>query len=38
MDRLIGSLQVDTNYTRELLNWTPPVSVKEGMRRMIKLK
>jgi len=38
INRLIGSLQVDTNYTRKLLNWTPPLSFKEGIRRMIKLK
>ena len=36
IDRLIGSLQVDINYTRKLLNWAPPVSVKEGIRRMIE--
>lgn len=31
--RLCGSLQVDISKTRELLNWTPPVSVDESLRR-----
>jgi nucleoside-diphosphate-sugar epimerase len=31
--RLCGSLQVDMTKTRELLNWSPPVSVDEGLRR-----
>lgn len=31
--RLCGSLQVDIGKTRELLGWTPPVSVDEGLRR-----
>jgi nucleoside-diphosphate-sugar epimerase len=31
--RLCGSLEVDINKTRELLGWTPPVSVDEGLRR-----
>jgi UDP-glucose 4-epimerase len=31
--RLCGSLQVDINKTRQLLGWTPPVSVDEGLRR-----
>ena len=30
--RLCGSLQVDISKTRELLNWTPPVSVDEALR------
>lgn len=29
--RLCGSLQVDIGRTRTLLNWTPPVSVDEGL-------
>lgn len=29
--RLCGSLQLDINKTRELLDWTPPVSVDEGL-------
>jgi nucleoside-diphosphate-sugar epimerase len=31
--RLCGSLQVDIGKTRELLNWTPPVAIDEGLRR-----
>lgn len=31
--RLCGSLQLDINKTRQLLEWTPPVSVDEGLRR-----
>ena len=32
-DRLFGSLQVDISKTRDLLGWTPPISVEEGLRR-----
>jgi nucleoside-diphosphate-sugar epimerase len=31
--RLCGSLQVDIGKTKELLDWSPPVSVDEGLRR-----
>ncbi len=31
--RLCGSLQVDISKTRQLLDWTPPISVDEGLRR-----
>ncbi len=31
--RLCGSLQLDITKTRQLLDWTPPVSVNEGLRR-----
>lgn len=34
--RLCGSLQVDISKTRELLNWTPPVSVNEALRKTAK--
>ncbi len=33
--RLLGSLQVDITHTRETLNWSPPVSVDEGLRRTV---
>jgi len=33
VDRLCGSLQVDISKTKELLDWQPPVSVKEGFAR-----
>lgn len=35
-DRLLGSLQVDISKARDLLGWTPPVSVKEGLRRCVR--
>jgi nucleoside-diphosphate-sugar epimerase len=38
IDRLIGSLQIDNSYVREILNWTPLVSVEEGIRKMVKDK
>jgi len=31
--RLIGSLQVDISKARDLLGWTPPLSVEEGLSR-----
>jgi UDP-glucose 4-epimerase len=31
--RLCGSLQVDISKTRQLLSWTPPLSLDEGLRR-----
>ena len=31
--RLCGSLQVDISKTRDVLGWTPPISVDEGLRR-----
>ena len=38
IDRLIGSLQVDIEYTKKILNWSPPISTKEGIRRMVQGK
>lgn len=34
--RLLGSLQVDISKTCELLDWKPPVTVDEGLRRAAK--
>lgn len=34
--RLCGSLQVDTEKTRRLLDWTPPLSLDEGLRKAAK--
>ena len=31
--RLLGSLQVDISKARDLLEWEPPISVEEGLRR-----
>lgn len=36
--RLLGSLQVDISKTLKMLNWTPPVSLDEGLRRCFKGK
>ena len=36
IDRIVGTLQIDITYTKKTLNWTPPVSVKEGIRRMVQ--
>jgi len=33
--RLCRSLQVDISKTREILGWTPPISIDEGLRRVI---
>ena len=35
-DRLLGSLQVDSGYTRAQLGWSPPMSVKDGVRDMAR--
>jgi len=31
-DRLFGSLQVDSSKARDLLGWTPVVTMDEGLR------
>lgn len=33
--RLLGSLVVDDSLTRRVLNWTPPLSLDEGIARMV---
>lgn len=33
VQRLCGNLQIDTSKARHLLDWVPPVSVEEGLRR-----
>jgi nucleoside-diphosphate-sugar epimerase len=38
IDRLVGSLKINNNYVREKLNWIPPISVAEGIRRMVQDK
>ena len=35
MQRLCGNLQLDISKARTLLSWVPPVSVSEGLRRVI---
>lgn len=34
--RVLGSLQVDINKTRTLLNWSPPVSLDQGLKRTVE--
>lgn len=36
VERLCGSLRVDDSETRRVLDWAPPVSVEEGVRRMVE--
>lgn len=31
--RLLGNLQIDISKTKEILGWTPPISVEEGLRK-----
>ena len=38
VNRLIGSLRIDNSYTKEILNWSPPLSVEEGIRKMVQGK
>lgn len=33
IERLCGNLQVDITYTKSTLNWQPPLSVEEGIKR-----
>ena len=35
IERITGSLRVDSSHTRKMLNWSPPISVEEGIKRMI---
>lgn len=35
---LMGTLQVDISHTCEVLNWIPPVSVDEGLRRAVEVR
>ena len=35
VQRLCGNLQVDISKARNLLGWTPPISVEEGLRRTV---
>lgn len=36
IDRLVGSLQVDSRHTQAQLGWTAPVSVADGVREMAR--
>lgn len=35
-DRVLGSLQIDIAKTRDVLGWTPPMSMEEGLRRTVE--
>lgn len=36
IDRLIGSFQVDSNYTRKILNYSTKLSAQKGIRKMVQ--
>ena len=38
VNRLVESLKIDSNHTKETLNWTSIISVEEGIKRMVKGK
>lgn len=38
VDRLTGSLQVDITHTKETLNWTPPLTLDEGLKSCFESK
>ena len=38
INKLLSNLKVDINYTRDILNWKPPTSVKDGIRKMMNSK
>jgi nucleoside-diphosphate-sugar epimerase len=35
IERLTGSLVVDSSYTRDTLGWVPPISVNMGLKKMV---
>jgi nucleoside-diphosphate-sugar epimerase len=35
IDRLLGSLEVDIEYTKKVLDWKPPYSVAEGFKKIL---
>ena len=38
IDRLCSSLQVDISHTKQVLGWTPPITVEEGIAKCFKAK
>ena len=36
IDRLLGSLEVDITHTRDVLGWSPPIDIQEGLRRAVQ--
>ena len=35
IDRLVSSVEVDIEKTKTLLNWTPPVTVDNGLKKTV---
>jgi nucleoside-diphosphate-sugar epimerase len=35
LQRLCGNLQVDISKTKSMLDWKPPISLNEGLRRAV---
>jgi nucleoside-diphosphate-sugar epimerase len=35
VDRLVGSLRVDSKHTQDILGWSPPVSLEADLQRMV---
>ena len=35
IDRLLGSLRVDNTYAKKVLNWKPPYTAFEGLKKMV---
>ncbi len=35
INRLVGSLQLDISYTKKTLNWIPPVTLRDGIKKMV---
>ena len=36
VNRLIGSLRVDSSHTRKILEWNPPFSLEEGLKKTVR--
>ena len=36
VNKLVGSLKIDSSFTRETLNWSPKIKVSDGIKRMVQ--
>ena len=36
INKLVGSLKIDSSFTRKILNWYPKTNVSEGIKRMVQ--
>ena len=36
VNRLIGSLRVDSSHTRKILEWNAPFSLEEGLKKTVR--